>query len=353
MTRTVVTTDALMRPIAEFSLGLRVGDDVYVGATAGTDPGRVLAGYEPGRIDIRTQTTTMYRNMETALKLLGGSLDDVVSLKVWVDDVRDFTACEAVAVEVFGVPGPSRMAVGSWGFPLPQAVVEADLVAVVGGPSASARFCCTAVPRDISGGFAEQVRSSLRALAEALDGAGLSLGDAVMLTVTLADMRAAPEAENAFRSAFPARAPARSVVAAPLAASGQLVALECVAMRGGGTPIGASGEAMLAGDTLYIGGQLGSGTGIEAQTVAAWERIERLVREAGMGLEDVVSTRNVLAEWRDYRGFNAGFSRFVTPPYPPRATICAALGDPMARVQIEAVVHREGRNARVIEVTTP
>ena len=37
MARTIVPTDALMRPIAEFSLGLRVGNVVYVGATAGTD----------------------------------------------------------------------------------------------------------------------------------------------------------------------------------------------------------------------------------------------------------------------------------------------------------------------------
>jgi 2-iminobutanoate/2-iminopropanoate deaminase len=249
--------------------------------------------------------------------------------------------------------------VGSCGFPLPQAVVEADLVAVVGahrhvagGVEASGRFYCTAHPRDAGAGLAQQAESALRILGETLGAAGLSLGEAVMLTATLADIRALAAFETVFRGFFPAAGPARTVVAAPLAAPGRLVALECVAIRGGGTPVGAVGEAMLAGDILYIGGQLGAGDGIEAQTIAAWQRVAALVREAGMGLEDVISTNNVLADWRDYRGFNAGFARFVTPPYPPRATVSAGLADPAARVQVEAIAHRDGRNAKVIEVTT-
>ena len=350
MARTVVTTDALMRPIAEFSLGLRVGDVIHIGATAGTDARRVLAGYGPGRIDIAAQTTTMYQNMETALKLLGASRDDVVRVKTWVDDVRDFAPCEEAAAAIFPAPGPSRMTVGSWGFPLPQAVVEADLVAIVGGMRRSGPFYCTALPSDPSGGMAHQAGSALRALAETLGEAGLSLGDAVMVTATLAEIRAFPEFDAAFLEFFPVKTPALTVVAAPLAAPGRLVALECVAMRGGGTPVGPRGEAMLAADTLYVGGQLGVGDGIEAQAIAAWERVAALVREAGMELEDVVSTTNVLTDWRDYRGFNAGFARFVTPPYPPRATVRVALVDPRAGVQIEAVAHRDGRNARVIEV---
>jgi enamine deaminase RidA (YjgF/YER057c/UK114 family) len=71
-----------------------------------------------------------------------------------------------------------------------------------------------------------------------------------------------------------------------------------------------------------------------------------------MALDDVVSTTNVLVDWRDYRAFNAGFARFVKHPYPPRTTVNVGLLDPRARVQVEATAHRGGRDARVIEVTS-
>jgi hypothetical protein len=45
------------------------------------------------------------------------------------------------------------------------------------------------------------------------------------------------------------------------------------------------------------------------------------------------------------------YARFVSPPYPPRTTVSHGLMDAAARVQIEAVAHRDGRNARAIEVS--
>jgi enamine deaminase RidA (YjgF/YER057c/UK114 family) len=68
-----------------------------------------------------------------------------------------------------------------------------------------------------------------------------------------------------------------------------------------------------------------------------------------LGLEDVVRTNNILTDWRLYAGFNAGYGAFVAPPYPPRATVHAKLADPRACVQIEAIAHRLGREASVLE----
>ena len=61
MAKKLVGTDRLMIPIAHFSLGQRVGDVIHLGATAGTDPDRRLAGSTPGITDIRAQTDLMYR----------------------------------------------------------------------------------------------------------------------------------------------------------------------------------------------------------------------------------------------------------------------------------------------------
>jgi 2-iminobutanoate/2-iminopropanoate deaminase len=360
--KTTLSTDRLMRPIAEFSMAHRVGDLVIVGATAGTDAQRELQGYRPGRIDAAEQTTAMLRNMETALHLLGARVDDIVRFKAYLDDWRDGDACEE-AVAGFLPPRTARMTVGSWGFPLPQAVVEAELMAVVGGGDGGlfhgTAMSSGATPRD---GHAHAARA-LADLREALGDAGLSPRDAVMLTVTLADLRCLPAFEEAFRRVFSPPYPARTVIAAPLSGAEALVAIECVATKGGGTPIGESGEAawlgaaspaMLAGDILYVSGQLGRegfDGDVEAETEAAWRRIATLVEAAGMGLEDVVATTNVLTDWRHYRGFNKGFGRFVSAPYPPRTTISVGLVERGARVQIEAMAHRRGRDAHVIEVT--
>ncbi|HUF80546.1 MAG TPA: RidA family protein, partial [Burkholderiales bacterium] len=90
-------------------------------------------------------------------------------------------------------------------------------------------------------------------------------------------------------------------------------------------------------------------TGAEQQIRAAWTRVQALLEEAGMALEDVVRTSNVLTDWRHYASYNAGYGAFVTAPYPPRATVLGALSDPRGLVQIEAVAHRAGRDATVLE----
>ena len=73
MGRTVVATDLLMQPIAQFSFGMRAGDIVRIGATAGTDAARRLIGSSPGLVDVAAQTTQMLVNFEISLKLLGAA----------------------------------------------------------------------------------------------------------------------------------------------------------------------------------------------------------------------------------------------------------------------------------------
>jgi 2-iminobutanoate/2-iminopropanoate deaminase len=298
----------------------------------------------------------MLRNMEIALNLLGARVDDIVRFKAYIDDWRDGEACEA-EIGRFLPEQAARMTVGSWGFPLPQAVIEAELMAVIGGNAGL--FHGAALSSDAGSGDARaHAAQALANLGGVLARAGLAIRDVVMLTVTLADPRHLPAFEEACRRVFSPPYPARTVTAAPLCRAEALVAVECIARKGGGTPIGESGgaasPAMLAGDFLYISGQLGPAGfdgDVEAETTAAWRRVAALVETAGMRLDDVVATTNVLTDWRHYRGFNRGFGRFVSAPYPPRTTISVGLVEPRARVQIEAIAHRRGRDAQVIDAT--
>ncbi len=394
MPRSIVATDALMQPIAQFSFGLRAGDLIYIGATAGTDAARRLSGSTPGLVDTRAQARRMFFNLDLSLKLLGGSIEDVVRLKSYLTDWRDLPGYQRDTAEYLQSRVVCRSTVGTPGFPLPQATVEAEILAVAGripGPPvpiadgdapllpatgavlAGDRHCCTATPVDSSGnvaagGIASQAELALRNLLQTLDASGLSLTEVVMLNVTLSDIRLYPDFDVTFRRYFHAPYPACSVQAASLEHSGMLLQIESTAVKGGGHPVYGRGQpqclasaspGMLAGDCLYLSGQLGMlhdgsfAGGVQAQTEAAWARIHAILDEAGMQSDDVIHTTNNLTDWRQYAGFNAGFAAHVSPPYPPRATVLAGLVDPRALVQIEAMAHRKGRDAAVIGFQSP
>ena len=69
MAKQVIYTDKLMRPIAHFSHAVRVGGTLHLGATAGTDAHRRLAGVTPGMIDVEAQVEpqTGQRNVTSVI----------------------------------------------------------------------------------------------------------------------------------------------------------------------------------------------------------------------------------------------------------------------------------------------
>ena len=353
-TKRVIRTDDLMMPIAQFSHGLRVGDEIHLGATAGTDRLRRLAGAIAGLPDARAQADRMYRNMKLALGLLGARMDDVVRLKLYLADWRDKHSCDEAYAGHFLGREPCRAVVGSWGFPLPFAVIEAELTAVVGG-FLGCRY-------EFAAG--EDPRRALAQLASSLAAADFGLQDVVNLNVTLADVRDYPALEEACAQVLRPPYPARTVSAAPLAERHLRFALEATAVKGGGAPVepqgiyrlpGAASAGMLAGAHLYIGAQPGvdadgqTPTGVMEQTRAAWRRIRAILDAAGMDATQVIRTNNWLTDWRCYTDFNRAYGEFVMPPYPPRTTVLAGLVPPFALVQIETIAHRGGQETTVLE----
>ena len=349
MAKRVIRTDELMIPIAHFSHGARVGNEIHLGATAGTDRARRLAGTLPGLPDARAQAERMYRNMQLALRLLGGEMADVERLKVYLADWRDKDACDEAYAVHFAGRNLSLSTVGSWGFPLPFAVIEAELTAHVGGASTCRHQC-------VAGEDAPQALAKLT-----------QVRDVVSVNVTLADARHLPALEEAWSAFFRPPYPARTVSVAPLADMSAQVSLEATAVSGGGEPVeprglyrvpGAASTAMRAGDHLFISAQPGldgegrMAEGVEAQARAAWRRINAVLEASRMDASHVVRANNWLTDWRGYRAFNRGYGEFVAPPYPPRTTVVAGLAQPSAMVQIEALAHRGGGEATVLQASS-
>ncbi len=389
MAKTVVATGLLMQPIAQFSFGMRAGNMVRIGATAGTDAARRMAGASVGLADVSAQTEQMLENFSISLNLLGAGISDVVHIRSYLNDWRDLAAFDAALLRRWPDCRASHSLIGSAGFPLPQAAVEAELIAIVGGArkvlaserlpapavlgaaagvrAGGSHFCTVgpgaAAATRLTADPLAQASSSLDQLEIALDAAGLRFRDVVMLNLNMPDVRYLPAFDTVFQQRLRPPYPARTVAGTSLAHPEWLFSIESIAIDGGGTPveIAATGgtlapasAAMLAGDELFIGGQTAlSGASVHEQTHGAWSRLAALLAAAGMTADDVVHTTNFLTDWRSYAGFNAAYGAHVNSPYPPRATVLASLADHGARVMIEAHAHRAGRDGAFIGYAPP
>jgi 2-iminobutanoate/2-iminopropanoate deaminase len=98
---------------------------VFVSGQGATDPatGR-LAG-----LDIETQTEQVFRNIRAILQAAGTDLSRVLRCGVFLVDLRDFEAMNAVYARVFGDHRPARTTVQVASLPLPGLRVEIDAVA--------------------------------------------------------------------------------------------------------------------------------------------------------------------------------------------------------------------------------
>ncbi len=107
-------------------------------------------------------------------------------------------------------------------------------------------------------------------------------------------------------------------------------------------------DGIIAGNTLYIAGQEGTDEsnklvagGIGAETKAALDNIEKVLKAAGFELKDIVSVTVYLADIHDFPEMNKVYKTVVPDPKPARATIQAAALVNDARVEIAAIAVKQ------------
>ncbi|MGA2915231.1 MAG: RidA family protein [Sedimentisphaerales bacterium] len=106
--------------------------------------------------------------------------------------------------------------------------------------------------------------------------------------------------------------------------------------------IGPYSQAIVAGGTIYISGQLGiepkSGKltdgGIAGETKQALENIKAVLSAAESDLTKVVSTTVYLADMEDFVKMNEVYAQFFKEPYPARATAAVQQLPKQAKVEI-------------------
>lgn len=111
--------------------------------------------------------------------------------------------------------------------------------------------------------------------------------------------------------------------------------------------VGPYAQAVLAGDTLYISGQLpliaATGKlaeGIEAQTKQCLENIEAILTQAGFSRADVVKSTVLLDNLDHFGAMNAVYGQFYSEPYPARVAYQVVKLPLGAMVEIETIAVR-------------
>lgn len=122
-----IRTETAPQALGPYSQGIVAGNLVFTAGQLGGDP---RSGQLPEGIE--AQTLQALRNIAAVLEAAGAAWSDVVKTTVYLADMADFAAFNAVYAEVVAEPFPARSTVEAAALPR-GARIEIDAIAVRNG----------------------------------------------------------------------------------------------------------------------------------------------------------------------------------------------------------------------------
>ncbi len=126
MSRSTIATEQAPAAIGPYSQAVRAENTVYFSGQIPLDPatGSLVEG------DITAQTRRVFDNLNAVARAAGGELSDIVRIGIYVTDLANFNAVNAVMAEYFEQPYPARSTIEVSGLPK-AAQVEIDAIMVL------------------------------------------------------------------------------------------------------------------------------------------------------------------------------------------------------------------------------
>lgn len=144
------------KPLANYSEAVRVGDFIFAAGQLASDfktgvppQARKHPNFPFYGSDIALQTDFILTNLQRTFAAAGSSLDHVVKAQVFLTDLDDFAAFDAVWKRHFKVP-PPRTTVGTTGLLVKDTRVEIDLIGYVPRPGLSHDVVTSGNPKQIA-----------------------------------------------------------------------------------------------------------------------------------------------------------------------------------------------------------
>lgn len=124
MSKRIISTDKAPLPIGPYSVGVEAFGFIFTAGQIGIDPvtGNLVEG------GVAEETRQILLNIQNILETAGASLDDVVKTTVFLRDMNDFSAMNAVYAEFFKHQPPARSTVAVAGLPK-NVAVEIETIA--------------------------------------------------------------------------------------------------------------------------------------------------------------------------------------------------------------------------------
>lgn len=123
--RAVIHASDAPQAIGPYSQAVKINNVVYMSGQIPLDPAtmQLVAG------DITEQTVRVFENLSAVARAAGGDLNHCVKVNIYLTDLADFAAVNAVMARYFNEPYPARACVQVAALPRGAAVeIEATMV---------------------------------------------------------------------------------------------------------------------------------------------------------------------------------------------------------------------------------
>ena len=114
------------KPIGPYNHIAKVGEQIWIGGTAGFDP----ATGELAGPDVGTQTRQILKSFKVMLEAAGSDLNHVVHINVFLQQMSDFEAMNAAYAEMMGDHRSARTVFSVRELPKPGVLLTMNLNAV-------------------------------------------------------------------------------------------------------------------------------------------------------------------------------------------------------------------------------
>lgn len=123
MPRQAIHTDRAPAAIGPYSQAVRCDRTVYLSGQIPLDPATMTLVEG----DIAAQARRVFENLSAVCQAAGGSLDRIARVGIYLTDLSDFAAVNAVMAEFFTQPFPARSTIGVAALPK-GARIEVDAI---------------------------------------------------------------------------------------------------------------------------------------------------------------------------------------------------------------------------------